>query len=264
MKRIVIIKISHLARNDICVRHLLDMTLGKKRYKGDNSMQKKKFSVLVIAVFILGSCAGTQIFPTAESEFEKGLALFNEGKYEQALPYFTKATEMDANHIKSYLYMGRSYLKLNRWIDAISPLKKAYSLAPQGTTKAITGDLFNAFLGAGVAEFQKGNYQGAIDFLKESLNLKPGSKEVLGQLGKTLLAFGTKLLSEKKIPEAISAYKEALDISPGNFAAYLGLAKAFFKSGDFGKALDAVKESLNIDPNSKEAYSLFLELLKGK
>lgn len=227
-------------------------------------MQKINFSILIIALFILGACAGAQIFPTAESEFEKGLALFNEGKYEQALPYFTKATEMDANHMKSYLYIGRSYLKLNRWIDAISPLKKAYTLAPQETTKAITGDLFNAFLGAGVAEFQKGNYRGAIDFLKEGLNLKPGSKEALGQLGKTLLAFGTKLLGEKRIPEAISAFREALQVSPNNFAAYLGLAKAFFQSGDFGKALQAVRESIKIDPKSEEAQSLFLELLKGK
>lgn len=227
-------------------------------------MQKKKFWVLVCAVLILGACAGAQIFPTAESEFEKGLTLFNEGKYEQALPYFTKATEMDPNHMKSYLYMGRSYLKLNRWIEAISPLKNAYSLAPQETTKAIGGDLFNAFLGAGVAEFQKGNYRGAIDFLKEGLNLKPGSKEALGQLGKTLLAFGTKLLGEKRFPEAISAFKEALQVSPNNFAAYLGMAKAFFQSGDFAKALQAVRESIKIDPKSDEAQSLFLELLKGK
>ena len=227
-------------------------------------MQRKKNLVLVSALTILVSCAGAQIFPTAESEFEKGLTLFNNGKYEQALPYFTKATEMDANHMKSYLYMGRSYLKLNRWLDAISPLKKAYSLAPQETTKAIGGDLFNAFLGAGVAEFQKGNYQGAINFLKEGLNLKPGSKVALGQLGKTLLAFRTKLLGEKRFPEAISAFKEALQVSPNNFAAYLGMAKAFFQSGDFAKALQAVRESIKIDPKSDEAQSLFLELLKGK
>jgi tetratricopeptide (TPR) repeat protein len=143
-------------------------------------------------------------------------------------------------------------------------LKKAYTLAPQETTKAITGDLFNAFLGTGVAEFQKGNYRGAIGFLKEGLKLKPGSKEAPGQLGKTLLAFGTKLLGEKRIPEAISAFREALQVSPNNFAAYLGLAKAFFQSGDFGKALQAVRESIKIDPKSEEAQSLFLELLKGK
>ena len=227
-------------------------------------MQMRKSLVLVIAVFILGSCAGTQIFPTAENEFEKGLALFNEGKYDQAVPHFTKATEMDPDHMKAYLYIGRSYVKMNRWIDAISPFQKAYSLAPQETTKAITGDLFNAFLGAGISEFKKGNYQGSIDYFREGLNLKPGSKKVLEELGKTLLAFGTKLLSERKIPEAVSAYKEAIELSPGNFAAYLGLAKAFFKNGDFRKALEAVRESISIDPKSKEAQSLFLELLKGK
>jgi hypothetical protein len=48
-----------------------------KRDKGGNSMQKRKLLVLVSAVFLICSCAGAQIFPTAESEFEKGLALFN-------------------------------------------------------------------------------------------------------------------------------------------------------------------------------------------
>lgn len=227
-------------------------------------MHKKRFLGLVSALFILGACAGTQIIPTADSEYEKGLALFNDGKYEQALPYFTKATEMDADHMKSYLYMGRAYLKLDRWMDAISPLKKAYSLAPRETTKIISGELLNAFLGAGIAQFQKGNYQGAIDYLKEGLKLKPGSKEVMGQLGETLLAFGTQLLSEKRISEAISAFKEALEVSPGNFSAYFGLAKAFFSNGDFAKALDAVRNAIKVNPKSEEAQSLFMELLKGK
>ncbi|MDY7038934.1 MAG: tetratricopeptide repeat protein [Thermodesulfobacteriota bacterium] len=220
--------------------------------------------LLVIAVFFLGSCAGTQILPTAENEFEKGLALFNDGKYEQAIPYFTKTAEMDPDHMKSYLYIGRSYLKMKRWVDAISPLQKAYKLAPQDTIRQIAGDLFDAFLGAGISEFKKGNYQDSIDYFREGLKLKPGSKKVIEELGKTLLAFGKKLLSEKKIEEAISAYKEAIKISPGNFAAYLELAKAFFRNGDIGKALEAVKESIRINPKSKEAYSLFLELLKGK
>ena len=54
----------------------------------------KKIWVL-ISMFVLYSCAGLLIGSDARQEFEKGLALFNAGNYEQAAPHFVKATELE-------------------------------------------------------------------------------------------------------------------------------------------------------------------------
>ena len=221
-------------------------------------MQIPKSIILIIAVLILISCAGTQKFSTAKYEFEKGLVLFNDGKHEQAVPHFAKAAEIEPKYMEAYLYLGRSYLKLDRWIDAIAPLRKAYGLAPKEATKVIAGDLLDAFFGASLFEFRKGNFQASIDYLRESLKLNPGSAIAIKELTKSLLAFGTKLLSDGKILEAISAFKETIELSPGNFNAYFGLAKALFYNGEALNALDAIREAIRINPKNKELGTTLL------
>ena len=57
----------------------------------------KKILVLV-SMFVLCSCAGLFIGLDAQREFEKGLALFNAGNYEQAVPHFVKATELEPEY----------------------------------------------------------------------------------------------------------------------------------------------------------------------
>jgi tetratricopeptide (TPR) repeat protein len=221
-------------------------------------MQIKKLIIFICAVLFLVSCAGTQKFSSAQYEFEKGLALFNDAKYEQAVPHFVKASEIESKYLEAYVYLGRSYLKLDRWIDAISPLQKAYGLAPKETTKLIAGDLFDAFFGASLSEFGNRNYEASIDYIRQALKLNPGSAIAVKELSKSLLAFGAKLLSDGKIVEAIPAFKEAVELSPGNFDAYFGLAKALFYNGEALNALEAVREAIRINPKNKELVTTLL------
>jgi tetratricopeptide (TPR) repeat protein len=223
-----------------------------------NPMHIQKWILFMCAALLLFSCAGTQKRSSAQYEFEKGLALFNDAKYEQAATHFIKASEIEPKYLEAYVYLGRSYLKLDRWIDAISPLQKAYGLAPKETAQVIAGDLFDAFFGASLFEFGNRNYKASIDYIRHALKLNPGSSTAKKELTRSLLAFGTKLLSEGKILEAIPAFKEAVELSPGNFDAYFGLAKAFFYNGEALNALDAIKGAIKIDPKNKELLTALL------
>ena len=221
----------------------------------------KKISVL-ISMYIFCSCAGLLIGSDAQREFEKGLALFNAGNYEQAVPHFVKATELEPEFGRAYLYLGRSYLNLRRWLDAIPPLRTAYRLSPTETKKEALDILMDALLAAATDAFKKGNFQGAITHLKEGLSLSPQSESFQHQLLDSLIGFGGQLLSQGKFSEAISAYTEVIDLSPNQFDAYLGLAKAFFKQGNLMQALQAAQKAARINPSSGEAQSLFFDLLK--
>jgi cytochrome c-type biogenesis protein CcmH/NrfG len=55
---------------------------------------------------------------------------------------------------------------------------------------------------------------------------------------------------------------EAIKTNPDNTEAYIGLAKALFKSGDFLKALEAAEKAVSLDPNSKEVLGIIKDLLK--
>jgi tetratricopeptide (TPR) repeat protein len=197
----------------------------------------------------------------AKQEFEQGLALFNAGKYEQAIPYFSKAAESDPNYVQAYIYLGRSYISLGRWSEALGPLKTAYRISPAETRKEATSFLSDALVGAGIQSFRNGDYKTAVEHLKEGLTLEPGSAKVKDELVKAWTAYGGKLFTQGNFGEAISAFEQALQLSPGYLDAYIGLAKSFFKNGDFDKALQAARKALSLDPGSDELKKLLLQIL---
>ncbi|MBZ0157422.1 MAG: tetratricopeptide repeat protein [Alphaproteobacteria bacterium] len=110
-------------------------------------MRIQKAAVLFVLISLLVSCAGFRI-SGAKSEFQEGLSLFNRGQYEAAIPHFQKATELDPDLGQAYLYLGRSYLSLRRWSQAITPLRTALRLSPEETRREISNLLIDALLGA--------------------------------------------------------------------------------------------------------------------
>jgi tetratricopeptide (TPR) repeat protein len=99
--------------------------------------QKRQIAacLIVLVISALAACAGTQTAGTFESEFNRGMSLFNRGKFAEAVPAFEKATELQANHADAYLYLGRSLISLGQWREALPPLRAAYRLAPEKAEK---------------------------------------------------------------------------------------------------------------------------------
>jgi tetratricopeptide (TPR) repeat protein len=226
----------------------------------DSRVVTKMFS-MIIAFCILTSCAGIVFRTGAETQFEDGLALFNQGRYAEAIPHFEKATSIDPNYGKAYLYLGRSYLNLRKWAQAIPPLRTAYRLIPDETRSEIFNILLDAILNAGLSEFKQGNYVDSITFLREALRLDPSSAQAKKELVAALIGRGGQLLSEGKTAEAISTYTEAVDLSPNDSGAYLGLARSFFKNGDIVKAIQAAEKAMRMNPGNSDAELLFRELM---
>jgi Flp pilus assembly protein TadD len=196
----------------------------------------------------------------AQYEFEEGVALFNRGQYEQAIPRFQRATELDPNFARAYLYLGRSHVSLRRWSQALSPLRTAYRLAPEETRREAMDFLIDALFAVGLEELRAGNFSSSIERLSEVLELQPGSARATNELVKTLIAQGGDSLARGNVSQAVTAYGRAVKLSPDNFEAYLGLAKGLFRNGDFLKARDALQEATKINPGSPEVRSLSSDL----
>lgn len=219
-------------------------------------MKSRLTVALCIVLAMLAGCASLGIFESAEHEFELGLGYFNRGQYDEAIPHFVKSTELDANYVNAYIYLGRSHLNMGRWVQALAPLRTAYRISPGQTRSEVMGILIDALLGAALGEFKKGNFSGSIDYLREGLRLDGGSSKLSSQLVGTLVAQGADLLAKGKVREAIASFSEAVELSPNHGDAYLGLAKAFFKNGDLLKAFNAAEKAFKLDPSSLEAESL--------
>jgi tetratricopeptide (TPR) repeat protein len=208
----------------------------------------------------LASCATFRNWQAA-GEYDNGLALFNQGKYQEAASHFEKATQIDPDHYGAYLYLGRCYLGLKQYTNAVQPLRTAYRLSPGEFKKEIFDILLDALFGAAMSEVKQDNANGAISYFKEVLMLDPKFDKAKDELVRLYITGAGELLKKGDIDEAIRTYSEALKISPDNVTAYLGLITAFFKSGNITKALDAAEKTRIIDPNSKELLRILKELI---
>jgi len=211
----------------------------------------------IVVLSCLVSCAGLHLPGSSQSAFESGLGSFNQGKYEDAIPNFVKATELDPDFGRAYLYLGRSQLNLRRWTDAVAPLRTAYRLSPEETRQEAVQILIDALIGAGGASLAKGDFSDSVSLFREAWNLAPDSEEVKKPLVGALLQSGTQLLSQGKASEAVSAFQEVTQLAPKNFRAYIGLARSLWQSGNVSKALPAAQSALQLAPNSSEALSVF-------
>jgi len=178
---------------------------GAKHESIKNTVIDCRFSILV-------SCAGLPFLSGAKQEFEQGLALFNAGKYEQAIPYFTKAAELDRITCKLMCTLADLILA-SRWAEAIGPLKTAYRISPTETRKETRtfsptpcSVLESSPLGTGTTR--------RIDHLKEGLTLDPSSTKIKDELVKAWVTYGGKLFTQGNFGEAISAFEHALQLSP--------------------------------------------------
>lgn len=214
----------------------------------------------VLPILLLWSCATLQIAGEAREAFDRGLALFNQGKYEEAIPHFTRATEIEPEYARAYLYLGRSHVSLRRWLQALPPLRTAFRLSPAGTTRESLDILLDALLAAAGDLFRQGDYRGSIQLLQEGLQLAPQAEGFRTPLTDSWLALGTELLARGNPGEALGAFQSAVDLAPERFEGYLGLAKAFFSRGELRQALEAAGAAARLNPSNPEAQMLFRQL----
>ena len=54
-----------------------------------------------------------------------------EGRHEEALAYFKKALEYNSTRAETYLFIGVTYIQLEKYNDAIDILQKGLSIDPK-------------------------------------------------------------------------------------------------------------------------------------
>ncbi len=220
-------------------------------------------SILILLTLLLQDCSVLP-FSSAAKQFDLGIAFFNRGEYQKATSYFKKATELDPEYGKAYLYLGRSYINQGQWRSAIPALRSAYHLAPDATRNQTLEILIDGLINIAVFEVKQGNFMQAIDYLQESLELSPDNSKAKTTLAKTLFSYGTELVSQGRLSEAISQFQEATKLTPNEFSPYFSLAKAFFQNGQMLEALSTLKNAMLIEPESSEAQELLMKLLMNQ
>lgn len=109
----------------------------------------RRVTVLLLCfAFLVPACTTMRHYRPGYTDFERGLALFDQGRFDDAIPYFRRATAEDPEFGEAFLYLGRSYLNTRRWRDAIQPLRAAYRLSPAETKDEVFNFLLDALFAA--------------------------------------------------------------------------------------------------------------------
>mmetsp|Transcript_22823 Transcript_22823/g.19835 ORF Transcript_22823/g.19835 Transcript_22823/m.19835 type:complete len:89 (-) Transcript_22823:380-646(-) len=64
----------------------------------------------------------------AEAYDNKGLALANLGRKEEAIEFFTRAIELDPNHIESFIWKGDMLFDLEKFEEALECYDRALEI----------------------------------------------------------------------------------------------------------------------------------------
>jgi len=111
---------------------------------------------LAIALVATSSCATLGRFSPGYDNFEQGLALFNQGRFAAAEPYFERATRQNPDFAEAYFYLGRTYISQSKWRSAIQPLRTAFRLSPREAQQEIMDLILDATFAAALNDFKLG------------------------------------------------------------------------------------------------------------
>ncbi len=228
----------------------------------------------LIVVLALAGCVttgGNTVDNTkmAEGYYMKGLAFFQENKYElaavefhrsiqtdssnkwsyyylgiisdfrekfdDAVNFYKEAISVDSNFSEAYNALGRTYSQQQKWQDAL----KAYN-------KALDNKLYTTphlpYYNMGQVYMAQKDYEKAIEAFRDA---KRNSNQDF-----IIYALGTALLESGKTKEAINEFSEGVKAAPKNAGMRYNLALAYLKAGRKNLALSEFKKAAEFAPAS--------------
>lgn len=167
-------------------------------------------------------------------DFVEGMLNFNMNRCKKAIGFFDKVIERNRGSVVSYLYKGRSYLRLQRWEEAKEPLIQSLAINELNP---------NAHYNLGIAYLRTNQLEQAVDEFLAAVELEYDKASYHYHLGEALYKLGG-------IEHAERAFNVALSISPGMTKGHKWLMKIYEE--DLNKPEMAEKHRKFIDENIKE------------
>lgn len=215
---------------------------------------KRIFLLNCILPLFLFFCCSLCVFSAdlneqADIEFKKGMLLFGEGSYEEALDKFQKVVDIAPSNANAYYYIGSSYSSLSEYEKAISFFQKALELDP---------DLVETYFQMGVAYYQMGWLREALEELGKAQIYTPENAMVYYYQGAIYYDM-------KKFHKSVVSFRKIREFDPALMAfSYYWEGVSLFQQGLYAKSKEPLQEVIKLSPNSPLGKSSgeFLEAVK--
>ena len=175
----------------------------------------------------------------ARQHNNRGMALANEGRYEDAIAEFTEAIELDPAYALGYNNRGWAYSEKGQYDLAIADLSKAIELNPE---------LAVAYSNRGSAYNNKGQLELAIADLNNAIKLDP---ELVAAYNNRGLVYSSKGQWEP----AIADFTKAIELDPNYAVAYSNRGLTYGNKGEWELAIADFTKAIELDPSYAVAYN---------
>ena len=169
---------------------------------------------------------------SADDLNDAGLAALKNQNLRAATELFKKVVELEPKHKDAWNNLGRSYLALGKYDDAIASFNKQIEINPF--------DEF-AYNNLGLAYQSQQNYDPAIAAYKKQLEVNPLDQFAHGNLGSLYL-------EQKNYADAVPELERAVQITPQSPALEANLGRAYLNVSQPNKALAAFDKAVELAP----------------
>jgi len=220
-------------------------------------VKKLIFCTLIALSLLAGVMPGcTGLVPNQAADYyNKGVALANEGKYDEAIAEYNKAIEIDQNYTNAYVNLGYAYLMKKQYDLSITNYTKAIELDPEQKT---------AYNGRGAAYLYTKRYNSAAADFNKSIELDPSATQtytnrdyVANMLNQATLhnTYGVNLAEIGNYAEAFDSFSQAVEVYPYYPAAYTNRGILLVIAEQYDSAITEFNSAIQLNSDYALAYS---------
>jgi tetratricopeptide (TPR) repeat protein len=202
-------------------------------------MQSPLRFALIFAMLGLAAASPVQAQSSAPDYFRWAADLQKLGKHRDAIPYLSRAVEIDSRYEPAYVNRGWAWTVLGEYDKAIIDLDYAMWLDPNDAS---------AHNNRGWTRIQKGEYRRAVADLDQALRLNP-------QFSLAYINRSVARINLGQYDEALADCNRVLEISPDSAAPYCSRGCIWQHKGQYGKALADYRKAVAIKRDFADAYN---------
>ncbi|MEW5882213.1 MAG: tetratricopeptide repeat protein, partial [Pseudomonadota bacterium] len=180
-----------------------------------------------------------KVVPKAEKKYQQGLALMQQGRWDEAARAFEAAIERSPKDPLFWLNLAQARRKQGKPEAAEAAARTALRLDPES-------DLARRFLADALS--QQGRHAHAVQALSPSLGSDVATPE-------TFVEAGDALVQSHQYAAAVEKYMEAAKRKPSHVPAHIGMGNAFALLGAPQAAYECFRTAVTLAPNDVTAWS---------
>lgn len=168
-----------------------------------------------------------------------GSLYMDRAQWDKALPYFSKAIEINPGFFDAYNNRAAAWYNMQQWANSIADYSKALEIKPESA---------KLHYSRAIAYNNLGQADKALTDFNRTIELDAQNALAYGKRG---------LLFDKsnQLDKALADYSSAIELDPKYAEAFSNRGITYGKLGQWQKSIDDFNQAIAIDPNLKVAYS---------